>query len=235
MKCLLLFVCLTIGLAAFSQDIIYYKNGRTDTVKIAEINRERVVFSRPPDEQLFSASLSGIEEIHYNNGQVYMNSTPLREEKSDQLKYFRKPNSIALNLIPFLENGVGGLYERISQNKVLGYGIPFYYSYKEPEDAASDIYRIGFDLNLYLIRKKNTCLFFGPAVKFGEENYLKASIPPKNLVRRNFIGVYFTSGILAQVSPDWQLIFNIKFGRRYYFKEKNNIDFIPAVLVSYNF
>ena len=164
MKLLFSLLIVVLSLASQAQDIIKFKNGSTQEVKVVGVDGKNISYridTKNSDAAIYSISISKIESVQYANGTIEDFSI-FKEETAN----LQKASLIEFNMIDLAFQRIGINYELFpSKKRNWSFTIPIRftinpYSYQHLWTYTPWI-ETGLAANLYLIRKNKSNLSVG--------------------------------------------------------------------------
>lgn len=213
-----LFVLVAIGKAS-GQDIIFYKNGNNDTVKIVERDTETISFKRYKrlNGPLYVVLKSALLFIKFEDGKIeVLDSTGSNGNKKP--KPYLLPmgrNIITANIFSMILGNVQLGYESLRNEGRIGYKVSFLGSILS-EDTDVSMQLLGFDVNFYPAAQKWVTYFYGPAIRYGYVDYHENGIDPA----RPFVSILFNNGFVFNAGNSFYIGTQIGLGPGIY---KSNV------------
>jgi len=171
-------------LSAFSQDVIYKKDGSKEEAKITMVGDREIQYKKfsNPDGPVYTLSKSQIVMITYENGDYEMlgaQTDPAKAAKEALKTNFAK-NMIGYHLFDVVYGDFTLSYERILASGTVGIKIPigFGYAYtsdyyNSSENWVKNKFYSGIGVNFYPTGQGKWRYFLGPSVRigYGKQSY----------------------------------------------------------------
>jgi hypothetical protein len=237
-----LFFIAIIYIPCFGQDILFMRNGGTDTVKVQEITPTEIVFKKFKrlNGPLYRINKADVVLIEFEDGTVEAVDAPPekitpQEEAARKKEAFAKSlgrHIITINYMNLFVGNLYGGYERISADGVIGLKLTLNYHIKSID---TDIlgydrdFTTGLDLNFYPTKQGKVKYFLGPGLRVGKwsDNFTFFSggfggPGPQNQSYTAF-SFYFNNGFIIQPTANFFMGFQGGFGIAF-LKLINNVD-----------
>lgn len=189
----LIIIALLFSIPAFSQDILYLKNGKKDTVSVQEITATSVEYKKYNELEgpLYRLPLSELLLVQFSDGriEVIKETKPSPEVKEGDVlgprfvtkkKYEDDPeyiaslgkNIIGINILNTINGNINLFYERITKDGNVGFKFTLNGSILKGENDPNIItyrrrFTMGGDVNFYPSGQGRIKYFIGPALRFG--------------------------------------------------------------------
>lgn len=219
-----LLVCVLFVIVAFTkangQDIIFYKDGATDTVKIIETGVETISFKKYKrlDGPLYVVEKSKVVLIEFGNGKIEVFDSTETDVNALK-KPYAKPVNIGRSILTtnifsmFLGNVQVG-YEILRENGKVGYKASVLASVLSEEIDISMIL-LGLDVNFYPNGQKWVSYYLGPAIRYGYVDYQQNGLNPLS----PFVAVLINNGFTFNAGNLFYTGTQIGFGPGFYESE----------------
>jgi hypothetical protein len=207
-----LVVCfLLFGGNVFSQDIIFFKNGSKDTVKIEEITARTVSYKKfyRQNSPLYKVLKKDVLLIEYSDGTIITideseslgKKKPLRDVPVDW-----SPNIISANIFGAFIGNLHLGYERLNYKGTMGIRFNLLATML-PKITDVSMVAGGFDFNFYPAGQKRVSYYLGPGFRLGAVNYLNDNLEAQST---NFAAIVFNNGV--SFNPSRYFYFGLQLG-----------------------
>lgn len=189
----LIIIALLFSVPAFSQDILYLKNGKKDTVAVQEITATTIEYKKYKDLEgaVYRLPLSEVLLVQFADGriEVIKDTKPAPEAKEGEVlgprfvtkkRYEDDPefvaslgkNIIGINMLNTINGNINLFYERITEEGKVGFKFTLNGSFLKGENDPNIItyrrrFTAGTDINFYPSGQGKIKYFIGPALRFG--------------------------------------------------------------------
>ncbi len=198
---------------AYSQDILFKKDGTKDTVIVKEVNSIEVVYKkyRRPDGPTYRIYKSKLLLIEYADGTIEVynkkntsatiktDESSLKEEK---LKAELGRSILSLNYLNIINGNAHLGYERITKEGNLGIKLSINLNIDNTEDGILKYQRdftTGLDLNFYPTGQGKIKYFFGPSFRVGTvSERFNSDIRGSVIDYYRYLGLFFNNGFNIQ-------------------------------------
>lgn len=159
-----LFLCF--GYASQAQDVIHFKDGRTDTVRLIEITPELITYKKYkwPEGPIFKVYAHTVEKLEYIDGTVDIITalSPIEKEAPRVLKR----NIFAGNVLGLFIGNFHVNYEHITKSGDFGFRTHLMNTFLS---ELTEIYLLaaGLDFNYYPNGQGSVRYFIGPGLRLG--------------------------------------------------------------------
>jgi hypothetical protein len=156
------------SIKAFTQDIIFFKDGTKDTVKVLEIGLELISYKKfnRQNGPLYKVEKEKVILIEYEDGTIEQMPVVKKEKKENSLPIFlKKRNILTLNTFALFITNVHIGYENISASG--NFGIKLNVSLSPFLGLEDGLALIGTDFNFYPFGQKSVSYFLGPSFRIG--------------------------------------------------------------------
>ncbi len=209
-----LFVIVAIG-KANGQDIIFYKNGTKDSVKIVEIGEETVSFKKYKrlNGPLYVVPKLELKFIEFENGRIHvLDSTSVNENKSSQthIRYIGN-NILMVNMFSIVLGNIQLGYEMLTNDGKVGYKASILASVLSEQTKISMLL-LGLDVNLYSSGQKWVSHYVGPAIRYGYVDYYEEGFNPS----KPFVACLINNGFTFNAGNSFYTAIQIGVGSGFY-------------------
>lgn len=162
-------LCLTLAFsfsAIHAQDVIFFKDGSKENVKVSEVGKSDIKYKKAdnPEGPQYVISKRDVLMITYENGSHdVINTEPTKPLTTDFTK-----NIISFHLFDLIYNSITLSYERILNSGTVGIKIPVTFSFAEDDVYNyTRIFGSGIILNFYPTGQGKWRYFVGPDIQMG--------------------------------------------------------------------
>lgn len=169
----------------YTQDIIFFKDGTKDSVKIVEIGIDLISYKKHKrvNSPIYKVKKERVVLIEFADGEIeIINTEPKKKTFETSDPVLQKRNILSLNLFGALLTNFHFGYENISKNGKMGIRTNLIASFAPYEYIG--MYATGVDFNFYLNGQKRVNYFLGPSLRVGA---FETDIP--------FASVLFNNGV----------------------------------------
>ncbi len=161
-------VLLLLNSVGYSQDIIFFKDGTKDSVKVLEIGIDLIAYKKFKrlNGPLYKVEKGKVILIEFEDGTIETIKAPIKkDDKVDNYSILKKRNIFSINTFGLFLTNIHLGYENISADGTFGIKI---------NAALSPIFLIdeglavfGADFNFYPYGQKKVSYFLGPSFRLG--------------------------------------------------------------------
>lgn len=158
---------LVLGSNVYSQDIIFFKNGTKDTVKVLEIGPELIAYKKHfhPTGPTYKVLAREVVLIEFSDGTIEVIKTIQPIDEGEQL-----PRNILMgNTLGLIAGNMHLGYESISADGYFGLRVNLIANVYNVLDLS--INAVGVDFNFYPKGQGETQFFIGPSMRVGVIDY----------------------------------------------------------------
>ncbi len=189
----LIIIALLLSVPVFSQDIMYLKNGKKDTVAVQQITTTNIEYKKykEPDGPVYRLPLSELLLVQFADGRIEViketKTTPevkegdvlgprfvtkKRHEDDPEFIASLGKNIIGINMLNTINGNINLFYERITNEGNVGFKFTVNGSFLKGENDPNIItyrrrFTTGVDVNFYPSGQGKIKYFIGPALRFG--------------------------------------------------------------------
>lgn len=189
----LIIIVLLFSVPAFSQDILYLKSGKKDTVAVQEITATTVEYKKHKDLEgpVYRLPLSEVLLVQFADGRVEVikeaKNTPdvkdgdvlgprfvtkKRYEDDPEFVASLGKNIVGINMLNTINGNINLFYERIMEGGKVGFKFTLNGSFLKGENDPNIItyrrrFTTGADINFYPSGQGKIKYFIGPALRLG--------------------------------------------------------------------
>ncbi len=187
-----------------AQDIIFFKDGTKDSVKILEIGHRVISYKKYKrlDGPTYEVKKTTVILIEFEDGEIEVIASKPQANTTITEKYIFKKNILTLNLFGATIGGFHMGYENISKKGNFGLKTNIIASFT-PDLIG--LYAVGIDFNFYTEGQKRVNYFFGPSFRVGA---IGTDIP--------FASVLFNNGVSYSAKSGFYLSTQLGLGPAVY-------------------
>jgi hypothetical protein len=221
-----LFVIVMVYLPSYGQDILFMRNGQTDTVKVQEITPTEIVFKKFKrlNGPLYRINKADVVLIEFEDGTVEAIEAPPEqidpeEEEIRKKQAFAKSlgkHIISINYMNLFVGNLYGGYEHIFGDGLIGLKLTLNYHLKSVDTdilGYDRLFTTGLDLNFYPTKQGRVKYFLGPGIRVGRwaDNFSSFFGQQQNQTYTAF-SCYFNNGFIIQPTAYFFMGFQGGFG-----------------------
>lgn len=191
---------------AFTQDIIFFKDGTKDSVKVLEIGVDLISYKKfkRVNSPIYKIEKEKVLLIEFEDGEIEVIKVEPKKKIIEVIDpVLQKRNILSFNLFGVLLTNFQLGYEHISRDGKFGVRANLIASFAPYEYIG--MYATGADFNFYLNGQKRINYFLGPSVRVGA---FETDLP--------FASVLFNNGVAYSAKSGFYMSTQVGLGPAFY-------------------